>query len=256
MPIRCDTQEQGAIERIVLDAPKANLLDLETLEALIGHLATLRAREALKLVVLEGAGRHFSFGASVAEHLPDRVGNMLPRFHRLFRELEELSVPTAAIVRGQCLGGGAELATWCGHVIADPTARIGTPEIQLAVFPPIACIGFRWRMGGHAASALIMSGSILDATEARTAGLVDDVSDTPEDALRTWFDRLLRPRSAVALRHAWRATRLPLRNALALELPELERIYLSELMTHADPTEGLTAFIERREPTWRAHGTR
>ena len=247
-----DTRIDGGVARIVLDAPRANVLDQEMIEALRSTFPRLRRLEHLKLLVFEGRGRHFSYGAKVEEHLPDQVEEMLPAFHALFVELEALGLPTAAVVRGQCLGGGAELATWCGRVFADPTAHIGFPEVTLGVFPPVAALALSWRTGGRMATELVLSGRVLKAPEAQDAGLVDDLSEDPEAALQAWYASYLRPRSAHALCNAWRASRAPLKQRLELDLPALECQYLDELMAHPDPTEGLRAFLERRPPQWAA----
>jgi len=200
--------------------------------------------------VIEGAGRHFSFGASVAEHLPGQVRGMITGFHAFFLELEKLGVPTAAVVRGQCLGGGFELATWCGMVFADPSARLAVPEVKLGVFPPIAALALGWRTSGSNATRLVTTGQTVKADEALRLGVVDDVSDDPEAALQAWIETAIVPLSAVGLRFAWRAARRPVARALAEDLPALEALYLDDLMACSDPVEGLTAFLEKRAPQW------
>jgi len=250
-PIRCDSERSGQIQRIVLDRPKANILDLEMIAAIRGRLAELSCEPgSLKLLVFEGEGEHFSFGASVDEHLPERVGQLLPAFHGLFRDLERLGVPTAALVRGQCLGGAFELALWCGLVLCEPSARFGVPEIRLGVFPPVAAIALPWRVSGARATQIILSGDSCDGQGAVMSGLADRCTEGASEALLQWFDERLAGKSAVAVRAAWRASRRPLERALAVELPELERLYLEDLMAHRDPVEGLTAFLERRRPVW------
>ena len=104
-PLETRTDYDGAVERFVLNRPKANVLDAEMVGAIRAHVATLAGRTGLKLLVFEGEGKHFCFGASVAEHVKAEAPAMLAGFHAMFREIEALSVPTAAIVRGQCLGG-------------------------------------------------------------------------------------------------------------------------------------------------------
>jgi cyclohexa-1,5-dienecarbonyl-CoA hydratase len=250
-PIRCNAEREGQVQRIVFDRPKANVLDLEMLEAVRGQLREI-AREPgpLKLLVFEGAGQHFSFGASVQEHLPGKVQEMLPVFHGLFRDLEALGAPTAAVVRGQCLGGAFELVLWCGVVFADASARFGVPEVRLGVFPPVAALALPWRMPGARATRLILDGGIFDAQSAAASGLVEFCDYEPEAALQRWFDEHLASKSAVALRAAWRASRRHLAASLERDLPVLEAQYLQELMAHRDPVEGLTAFLERRPPSW------
>jgi cyclohexa-1,5-dienecarbonyl-CoA hydratase len=251
-PIRCATERSGQIERIVLARPKGNVLDLEMISAVRGRLRELSTDPGpLKLVVFEGAGDHFSFGASVEEHLPGRVAELLPAFHGLFRDLEALGTPTAAVVRGQCLGGAFELAIWCGVIFCEPSARLGVPETKLGVFPPIAAIALPWRVPGARATQMILSGDSYDAHGAAACGLVDRCTNDAEAALQQWFDEHLADKSAVAVRAAWRAARRLLARALAIDLPELEKLYLEDLMAHRDPVEGLTAFLERRPPVWR-----
>ncbi|MEX0880139.1 MAG: enoyl-CoA hydratase/isomerase family protein [Thermoanaerobaculia bacterium] len=251
-PIRCTSERSGQIQRIVLDRPKGNVIDLEMIAAIRARLAELSADPGpAKLLVFEGAGEHFSFGASVEEHLPGRVAELLPAFHGLFRDLEALGVPTTALVRGQCLGGAFEIALWCGVVFCEPSARLGVPETKLGVFPPIAAIALPWRVPGARATQMIISGDSYDAQDAAACGLVDRCTNDAETALQQWFDERLAGKSAVAVRMAWRASRRLLSRALAIDLPELERLYLEELMAHRDPVEGLTAFLERRQPVWK-----
>jgi cyclohexa-1,5-dienecarbonyl-CoA hydratase len=251
-PIRFSAERSGQIERIVLDRPAGNVLDLEMLAAVrerIEHVADEPG--PCKLLVFEGAGRNFSFGASVAEHLPDKVGTLLPAFHRLFWDLERLSIPTAAVVRGQCLGGGFELALWCGVVFCDPTTRFGVPEIKLGVFPPIASIVLPWRVSGARSTQMILSGDSMEGMAAAHLGLADWCSEDPEADLQRWFTANLEQKSAVAVRTAWRASRRLLADSLRNDLTSLESLYLKDLMSHVDPVEGISAFVERRPPVWR-----
>ena len=251
-PVRLSTERSGQIERIVLDRPSGNVLDLEMLAAIRARIEHIAEEPGpCKLLVFEGTGRHFSFGASVAEHLPDKVGTLLPAFHRLFWDLERLSVPTAAVVRGQCLGGGFELAVWCGLVFCDSTARLGVPEIKLGVFPPIAAIVLPWRMSGARSTQMILSGESVDGMTAAELGLADSCSEDPEAELQKWFTANLEEKSAVAVRTAWRASRRLLAGALRNDLMSLESLYLKDLMSHVDPIEGISAFVERRPPVWR-----
>lgn len=249
-PLRVTTEREGQLVRLVLDRPKANVLDGEMIAALLAAVRRIKAQGPLKLVVFEGAGPHFSFGASVAEHLPATVRAMLAGFHALFREVEALGVPTAAIVRGQCLGGGFELATACGRVVCDATARFALPEITLGVFPPVAAASLSWRVPGAVATRLLLTGEVVPGPEAVRIGLADECADDPEAALQAWFDKALAPRSAVALRFAWRAARRPMVRLLEEELGAVEALYVNELMSHHDPLIGLSAFLSKTEPAW------
>jgi cyclohexa-1,5-dienecarbonyl-CoA hydratase len=250
-PIRCTTEHSGQLERIVLDRPKGNILDRDMLAAIRVRVEELTVNPgAVKLLAFEGSGGNFSFGASVEEHLPDRVAGMLGQFHKLFLDLERLSIPTAAVVRGQCLGGGFELALWCGYLLCEPSARFGVPETKLGVFPPIAALALPWRVTGARSTQMILSGESLDGTEAARLGIADICTEDAEAALQELFRAKLAGKSAVALRAAYRASRRLLSDRLKNDIWSLERLYLRDLMAHRDPVEGISAFLEHRQPVW------
>lgn len=247
--IRAEGLVDGTVLRLVLDRPKANVLDAAMIGALVDALQA-QVGPGTRLVVFEGAGDHFCFGASVDEHRADQAAAMLTSFHGLFRTLARLGVPTCAVVRGQCLGGGLELASWCTWVVATPSARLGQPEIKLAVFPPMASLLLPWRLGGAHALDLCVSGRTVSAEEARAMGLVTAVADDPEAWWRALVDEHLGRTSASSLRFAERAARADLLRRLDTDLPELERLYLHELMATHDANEGIEAFLARRAPTF------
>jgi cyclohexa-1,5-dienecarbonyl-CoA hydratase len=248
--VRIEHRAEGQVLHLLLDAPKGNVLDERMVRGLSGALDAHGARPALKAIVLEGAGPNFSYGASVAEHTRERAGAMLAGFHGIFRRLAALDVPTAAVVRGACLGGGLELAAWCSFVFAAPDATFGQPEIKLAVFPPMASLLLPWRLGGGRALDLCVSGRTLGAAEAQAIGLVHEVAADPADACARFVAANLLPRSGPSLRFAERAARLELAGLLDTRLPALERLYLDELMPTPDANEGIAAFLERRAPRW------
>ena len=97
--------------------------------ALAAIFEELEGRGDLAAIVLSAEGPNFSFGASAKEHLPGQIGETLSAFHALLRRLVELPAPTLAAVRGQCLGGGFELALACDLILAEETARLGSPEM-------------------------------------------------------------------------------------------------------------------------------
>lgn len=250
MSLRVERTHEGTLLWLVLDAPKANVLDASMIRALHRALDDARSATALKALVITAEGPHFSFGASVEEHLPERAGAMLRDFHAMFRALFELSLPTLAAVRGACLGGGLELASACSWILAHPGASFGQPEIRLGVFPPMAAVLLGWRLGGGAALDLCVSGRTVGAIEAHRIGLVHATDDEPREAARIFFEENLAPLSASSLRFAERAVRRSLRERLDRELPELERLYLDELMRTPDAVEGLQAFLAKRAPRW------
>ena len=249
-PVRVVPEAEGALWRVVLDRPKGNVLDRDMVRALDETARRAGRQAGLKALILEGAGAHFSFGASVEEHLPPHVAGMLSRFHALFLALLESGVPCLAAVRGQCLGGGLELAAFCQRVFAAPDARLGQPEIRLGVFAPVASLILPERIGRARAEELCLSGRVVDAPEALAMGLVDVVAEDPVAAALAWARGHLLDKSASSLRLAARALRRRWSAQLAAELAALESLYLDELMATRDASEGLTAFLEKRAPRW------
>lgn len=250
-PLSVERLEGGAYWDVELAGSRGNVLDSALIEALIALFEEAAKAGELKAICLRGRGKDFSFGASVREHLPEEVSSMLPRFHRLFRVMDRSAVVSLAAVRGQCLGGGLELASFCHRVFAAPDARLGQPEIVLGVFAPVASVMLSERIGRANAEDLCLTGRIVTASEAAGIGLVDVVTEEPEkEALRYAREHLF-PRSASSLRHAVRALRLALSMRLDSDLAHLEKLYLDELMATPDAAEGIRAFLEKRPPAWR-----
>ncbi len=245
-------EHDNRVARITLAAPKANIIDAAMMAEIDKLLGQLAPRRDLCAIVLGAEGPNFSYGASVEEHLPAKIGPTLKRLHGLLRRLSELPAPTIAAVRGQCLGGGLELVLACDIILAEESAQLGCPEIKLGVFPPAAAALLPVRLGAGRASTLVLTGESWSGSAAAVAGLVSMVSpDGQLDAVLTdCLKRDFLRRSPAALFHATQATRRPLRRALQMELPELERAYLQELMAEPDAVEGLQAFLEKRKPRW------
>ncbi|MDE2335197.1 MAG: cyclohexa-1,5-dienecarbonyl-CoA hydratase [Rhodospirillales bacterium] len=249
-PLRAWTERDGALLRLRLARPKANVLDAAMLEAFAAALAPLETMPALRAILIDAEGPHFSFGASVEEHLPASCAAMLRGFHAVLLRLLEAPAPVVVAVRGQCLGGGMELALTGTRIVADTEARFGQPEIRLGVFAPMASALLPERIGRPAAEAMLLSGATLSADAAHAAGLVQAVVADPEAAALAWIEKELLDKSAAALRLALRAARIGFARPLRARLEELETLYLDELMRTHDASEGLRAFLERRPPHW------
>ena len=249
-PLHVELEKDGALLRLRLSRPKANIVDAAMIGALRAALREHLSGARLRAVLLEAEGPHFSFGASVEEHLPGSAAAMLRELHGLILELVASPVPVLVAVRGQCLGGGLEVAA-AGHLIfAAPGATLGQPEIRLAVFAPAASCLLPERIGQSRAEDLLFSGRSIGAEEAHRIGLVDAVADDPSGAALAYFEEHLAKRSASALRFAVRAARFDFVARVRRKLAEVERLYLEELMATRDAVEGLTAFIAKRPPVW------
>jgi cyclohexa-1,5-dienecarbonyl-CoA hydratase len=250
-PVKVEELEAGAIWRIMLATPKANIIDMEKTERLAEIFGRVQDDAKVKAIIIEGEGPHFSFGASVEEHLPEMAEDMIRGFHGLFYRMLDASVVTLAAVRGQCLGGGLELASFCHRVFVAPDARLGQPEIVLGVFAPVASVALAERIGRSRAEDICLSGRSLTADEALAIGLADEIADDPGEAACAYAREHLLQRSASSLRLAVQAVRVDFSVRFRKRLAEVERLYLDDLMSTHDATEGLRAFLDKRQPEWK-----
>ncbi len=249
-PLHDRLDRDGALLRLTLARPKANLVDAAMIAALHGALVAYRGHAGLRGVLLDAEGPHFSFGASVEEHLPGQCAQMLASLHALILAMLEFPVPILVAVGGQCLGGGLEVALAGGPIFAAPDAQFGQPETKLGVFAPAASVLLPWRVNQLAAEDLLCSGRSIGANEAHAIGLVQHVADDPEIAALAYFDAQLAPKSASSLALAMTAARAPMIRDARHRLAEVEELYLDRLMATRDANEGLTAFLAKRQPRW------
>lgn len=236
--------------RITLADPPLHILDIAMLEELREAIARVAPDRHVLIFDAQGE-KAFSAGASVQDHLGDRVSTMLGHFHDCFRMLAKLDIVTVALVRGVALGGGCELALASDFVLASDRARFGQPEINLGVFPPVAAYQLSRQLTPRKGLELLLTGEPIDAVTAERLGLVNAIFplaefDTHADA---WLQRLYK-QSASSLRFARRAFRLAQNTDFYERLAAVEHLYLDELMETHDANEGLNAFVEKRKPVW------
>jgi cyclohexa-1,5-dienecarbonyl-CoA hydratase len=236
--------------RITLADPPLNILDIAMLEELREAIARVAPDRHVLIIDAQGE-KAFSTGASVQDHLGDRVATMLGRFHDCFRMLAKLEVVTVALVRGAALGGGCELALACDFVLVSDSAKFGQPEINLGVFPPVAAYQLSRQLAPRKGLELLLTGDTFDAAAAERLGLVNAVFPLTDFDARAeeWLQKLYK-QSASSLRFAKRAFRLAQSADFNERLGAVERLYLDDLMETSDANEGLIAFTEKRKPVW------
>lgn len=249
-PVKIWLEADRRLLRLRLARPKANIIDAAMIAALDGalfeHLGNRRPGAAL----LDAEGPNFSFGASVEEHLPDRCADMLDGLHRLILRLVEAPFPVLVAVRGQCLGGGLEVAL-AGHLVfVAPDASLGQPEIKLGVFAPAASCLLPELIGPQRAIDLLVSGRSVSGADAVAMGMAYAAAEDPQAAALAYFEEHLKPKSAGALRYAVKAARLDYAARIRAKIASVEGVYLDELMKTHDAVEGLTAFTAKRAPQW------
>ncbi len=243
-------EREGTLLRLRLNRPPRNLIDRETGDAILAALDHAAEAGKALAVLIDHEGPHFSYGASIQEHLPEHCADMLHRFHALIRRMTGFPLPILVAVRGYCLGGGLELAS-AGHLLfCAPDARLGQPEIRLSVFAPAASCLLPERIGQARADDMLLSGRQIDSREAVAIGLATALAETPAEAALDWFETHLAGHSPVGLRHATLAAREGFARRIDRRLKRIETLYLDQLMQHHDPVEGLHAFLEKRSPRW------
>lgn len=242
----------GQVAEVTLQPPPANIISAAMMDEISHFLAAQQHLPRRKLIVFAGAGKHFSFGASVEEHTPEQVGGMLPKFHRFIAQLLASRVPTLAKVTGCCLGGGFEMALACTFILADQKAKFAVPEIKLGVFPPPASVLLPWRAGDAFASEMILGGEMLSASILKDRGVVNSVSDEGSlDAdVAAFIEQIILTKSAAALRYACTAARMSTVAHYEQFIGRLEELYLDGVMSTKDAVEGISAFLEKREINW------
>jgi cyclohexa-1,5-dienecarbonyl-CoA hydratase len=249
-PLKVWLERDGALLRLRLARPKANLIDAAMIAALHAAFEAHRSNPGLLAALVDHEGPHFSFGASVEEHLPARCEEMLRSLHALLGLMLEWPRPILVAVRGQCLGGGLELAAAGSLIVAAPDAQLGQPELKLGVFAPAASVLLPLRIAQARAEDLLLSGRSISAAQAAAWGLVNEVADDPAAAALSYFETHLSGKSAASLALAMRAGREPFAELARARLDVVEALYLEKLMVTRDANEGLNAFIEKRQPKW------
>lgn len=221
------------------------------MEELSAALANVDARPSISTIRFGGSEKAFSGGVDVSAHLPDKIQEMLAKFHAVVKTLVASRKVTIAAVRGYCLGGGAELAMVCDIVVTAENANWGFPEISLGCFPPVAATALAALVGQKRAAELILTGRTLDGVEAQALGLANyAVHDVQVDSKATVVAEHLGKLSPAALAvtkkaiYAWDSIHFD------KGLARAEKVYLEDLMQTEDAREGILAFLEKRPPRW------
>ncbi len=246
------TEFKEGVAMLTLNRLPLNVLNIEMMEEINIYFESLLKEKTLKLLVIQAAGKAFSAGVDVGEHLGELVYKMIEVFHKMFRLMDALKVPSLSVVNGSALGGGCELAVYCDMVIATEKAKFGQPEIQVGVFPPIAALAFPRMMGRKKALELILSGDVISAQEALALGMINKI--VPEASLAEEVNRFIekfKKLSGIVLKLTKEATLSGLNDDAERGLKAIEKIYLERLMKTDDAIEGLKAFLDKRKPTWK-----
>lgn len=214
------------------------------------------AEEECRVVVLTGSREAdaFSAGGDVTE-LRDRDAiRQLDRIDRkrVFHHVYDLDVPVVGMVNGHAIGGGCELAQACDIRLAHADALFGQPETNIGIFPGAGGTQWLTRLVGRGqAMRMILTGENLDASEAKEIGLVEEVYDDHESLAERAYEvaEKITEKSPLGTRYAKRAVKSAERLGVEDGL-EYEGLLYAHLFNTRDKDEGISAFLEGRDPSW------
>ncbi|MDY6965841.1 MAG: enoyl-CoA hydratase-related protein [Halobacteriota archaeon] len=245
--------KKGPIAKITINRPDVlNALNEDTLLELKEAFFDISKDDEVRVVILTGVGRAFVAGADIGELAKKNVvdaWDLSILFQGVLRDIEELQKPVIAAINGFALGGGCELMMACDIIIASERAKFGQPEINLGIIPGAGGTQRLPRLVGRwKAKELIFSGDVIDAEEARKIGLVNRVS--PDEQL---FEEVMdlatkiSKKSPIAIGFAKKAvnasTETDINSGTSLEASLFSACFSTE-----DHSEGMNAFLEKREP--------
>lgn len=244
------THVDGVVGNLIIDnAPRRNALSRAMYEAIPAACAALAAHEAVRVVVVRGAGDEaFSAGSNISEFADGRVGEEAVAFdraeHAAHDAVADMTVPTIARVSGPCRGGGVGIALCCDLRITTPDASFAVPPAKLGIaYPPLALARLTAVIGEASARWLLLTASTIDADEAHRIGLVHEV--VARDQLDSHLADLTR-RMARLAPLSLRAAKVALAGDATAAADAAALCYAS-----ADYREGIDAFLEKRHPVFR-----
>jgi methylglutaconyl-CoA hydratase len=256
------THTDSGVHTILLNRPeKRNALNHQLMEDLTHALESFAASQTCRVVILTGAGSSFCAGLDI-EHL--RAMALAPgqmsaaedynadakRIATLLHTLYSLPKPTVAAVNGAAIAGGMGIATLCDFTYAVPEAKFGFTEVRIGFVPAVVSAFLRTQLGEKSCRDLLLTGRLISAEEAHSLGLVNRIVNEPDlmREAKNLAHRLLRNSPA-----AMEATKRLLCNFSDHHLPhDIEAAIRASVdaRSNADFLEGVSAFLEKREPQW------
>jgi enoyl-CoA hydratase len=250
-------QRENAVAVVTIDRPEAmNALDVDTLGELRSRLTELRKEDDVRVIVLTGSGeKAFAAGADIkymSKLSVEQAKEWGALGHQVGQLLEIAPKVSVAAINGFALGGGCELALACDLRYASSNAKLGQPEVNLGIFPGWGGTQRLARVCGlGVAKDLILTGRVVDANEAKRIGLVNDVFE-PGELMQTTIKiaQLIASKGPLALAEGKAAINHSLQGDYVESL-EAEANAFGELFSSMDAREGMTAFVEKREPDFK-----
>lgn len=244
---------ENEIAVITFDQPKSmNALKSEVFVELLDAIHSIKTNNLVRALIITGNGKAFVAGADISEMSEMGVMEAKERInfaHNCFREIENLDIPVIAAINGYALGGGCELALACDIRIAAKEAKFGQPEVNLGIIP---CYGGTQRLprliGKGNAMNLILTGELIDATEAYRIGLIQKLVDSDQlmEAAKD-IAEIIKNKGPVAIKVAKQVINKGVSSDIDIALA-YEETAGSLLFSTKDQKEGMKAFLEKRKP--------
>ncbi len=234
----------------------ANALSSALLDALTESLQQLKKQPQLRAVMITGSGeKAFCAGADLKERkgmTNEQVVETVEKIGETIRLVEELPVPTIAVINGVAFGGGLELALACDIRVMNSDTKVGLTETSLAIIPGAGGTQRLTRLVGLGqAKKMIFTAKPITADKAREIGLVEEIAPlTDLMASAEELCKLIAQNAPIALRQAKKAIQEGFNTSLSSGL-EIERLCYQQTIPTEDRLEGLEAFKEKRKPVYK-----
>lgn len=255
--IRIVRDDRGVVHLTLARAEKHNALSADMIDELTGVAGDLGTDASVRVIVLDGEGASFCAGGDLswmrAQFDADRAGRMAEarRLALMFKALSELPKPLIGRIHGNVLGGGIGLVSVCDLAIAAATSRFGLTEVRLGLIPATISPYVVARIGESKARPLFLSGKTIDAWQAHAAGFVSRVVPAEEldEAVETEIRHFLEAAPGAVARS--KALVRSLGSQITAETIENVIGQLADSWESEEAREGISAFFQRREPSWR-----
>lgn len=242
---------EGPVATLILNRPsKRNAIQLAMWAAIEAHLHQLVSHTDVRVLVVRGEGDHFCAGADISE-LTNGPGGEYARINWAAEEaLANFPMPTIAMIRGNCVGGGVSIATACDIRIASSEAIFGITPSKLGIVYPTNALERAVRvMGGSATKQLMFTGDLIDAERALQIGLVDEV--LPSEQLQSRVNQLVHTiveRSSLTQVASKAMIDEVIREGKVK--PKTTLFWETEMDKSGEVREGVAAFLAKRAPRW------
>jgi enoyl-CoA hydratase/carnithine racemase len=245
----------GSAARIVLNRPeKRNALSLELMEEMIAALGEASAQRDIRAIVIEGAGPAFSAGHDLSELIGrdrDFLAHLWGRCSVMMQTIHEIPQPVIAKVHGIATAAGCQLVAACDLAVAAEGTRFATPGVKIGLFCSTPMVPVSRAIGRKRAMQMLLTGEAIDAETAVDWGLVNRA--VPHDELEPAVHELIQPiarSSAHTVATGKRAFYSQIDRSEDDAYEHCELVMTDNALAH-DAQEGMTAFLEKREPVWR-----